>query len=133
MIHLLVLLHLAMTASEAPDAPAFLADLEGAGIPASEVSLTAAAVCVTMDGSLSRGDSLLKHYGGVYYALLDSIGAGWPLLGLRISIEDVVLVLDGACVAQAIEQIVRGVPDEQVGLWVLEHTLLEDLPGPAQP
>lgn len=111
------------------DGEAFLADLVSLGVPANGLALTESELLLVMDGSLSEGDSLLKHYGGVYYTLLDSIGAGWPVLGLRIAIDDVVLLLDREYVLEAIDQLIRGVPDDQVGLWVLEHTLLEDIPG----
>ena len=91
-------------------------------------SLADTVLLVQMHGSLAEGDLLLKHYGGVCYALLDSIAAGWPVVELRIGIDDVVLVLRRRYLLEAIDQIVSGAPDEETGLWILEHTLLEDLP-----
>jgi len=56
------------------------------GIPVISATVSEDLLLVTMEGSLARGDSLLKHYGGVFYILADSIASGWPVLGLQVDI-----------------------------------------------
>jgi len=53
------------------------------GIPVSSALLLEEVFIVEMDGSLAQGDSLLKHYGGVFFLLADSISRDGLLWGYR--------------------------------------------------
>lgn len=97
-------------------------DLRARGLPVGSVLLEDTSLVVSMEGSLAEGDTLLKRYGGVFLALLDSVGAGWPMVGLCVDIPGSRLRLLQADLYDAVMQIREGEPDDRVALWVLEHT-----------
>jgi hypothetical protein len=97
-------------------------DLRARGLPVGSVLLEDTSLVVSMEGSLAEGDTLLKRYGGVFLALLDSVGAGWPVVGLCVDIPGSRLKLLQADLYDAVMQIREGEPDDRVALWVLEHT-----------
>ncbi len=97
-------------------------DLRTLGLPVSSAQMLDTAIVITMDGSLAEGDTLLKRYGGVFFALLDSVSAGWPVMGLCVDIPGNRLRLLRTDLALAIAQLQDGEGDEVVALWVLEHT-----------
>ena len=78
-----------------------------------------------MDGSLAMGDSLLKHYGGVFFILADSIGAGWPVVGLQVDIPGASLILFQEDVFNAVERMQQGLDESVLAGWILEHTWVD--------
>ncbi len=99
-----------------------LDDLNSLGIPADSVSLADTTLVISMQGSLSEGDTLLKRYGGVFYTLLDSIAAGWPVVGLAVDIPGSRLRICREDVLEAAMKAAGGESDEGIATWVLEHT-----------
>lgn len=99
-----------------------LSDLASRGVPARSAFLEDNTFRVEIAGSLSRGDSLLKHYGGTFFLLLDSIAAGWPIVGLEVRITGSSLVLFREDVFEALSLLGRGADEEALASWVLEHT-----------
>jgi hypothetical protein len=99
-------------------------DLLSLGVPAVSAFAGDSTLAVEIEGSLAQGDSLLKHYGGIFFLLADSIGAGWDVVGLRVYISGAVLVFDRSDMYTALGQIRNGTPDSAVALWILEHTLV---------
>jgi len=97
-------------------------DLRARGVPVASVELGDTTLVVVMDGSLAEGDTLLKRYGGVFFALLDSVASGWPVVGLSVDIPGSRLRLLRVDFCEALVQIGNGTPDDRVALWVLEHT-----------
>jgi len=85
---------------------------------------------VEITGSLSQGDSLLKHYGGVFFLMLDSISAGRPLMGLEVRIPGSALIVFPEDVMEAVSILGRGAGEEALASWVLEHTWVVDSPEP---
>ena len=99
-----------------------LADLLERGVPARSALVGEEALLIEITGSLSRGDSLLKHYGGAFFLLLDSIAGGWPLMGLEVRIPGSSLVLFREDVFEALSLLGRGADEQALASWVLEHT-----------
>lgn len=97
-------------------------DLQSRGIPVSQTVLDDTSLVVTMEGSLADGDTLLKRYGGVFFCLLDSISAGWPIVGLYVDIPGSTLGFLRVDMYEAVSQMQGGGNDEAVALWVLQHT-----------
>lgn len=104
--------------------PSFLDDLRSRGIPADSASAADTVLLVHMSGSLSEGDSLLKHYGGAFFLYADSVVAGWPVMELRVYIPTACLVLRREDMFNALSQLQRDAPSETVALWILEHTFV---------
>ncbi len=97
-------------------------DLRGAGVPADSAAVLGdTTLVVYMSGTLAEGDSLLKHYGGVFFTLVDSIATGWDPLGVTIRIPEARLVLRRDDMVAAIDMIVR---DGEAGVadWILGNT-----------
>jgi len=92
------------------------------GIPVISATVSDDLLLVTMEGSLARGDSLLKHYGGVFYILADSIASGWPVLGLQVDIPGASLILFREDVFSAVERMQQGLDESVIAGWILEHT-----------
>ncbi len=92
------------------------------GLPVSSALLTEDLFLVEMEGSLSQGDSLVKHYGGVFFVLSDSIAAGWPIVGLQVDIPGASLILFKEDVFSAVERMQQGLSEEVLAGWILEHT-----------
>jgi hypothetical protein len=92
------------------------------GIPVISATVSEDLLLVTMEGSLARGDSLLKHYGGVFYILADSIASGWPVLGLQVDIPGASLILFREDVFSAVERMQQGLDESVIAGWILEHT-----------
>jgi hypothetical protein len=82
---------------------------------------------VDMEGSLAEGDSLLKHYGGVFYLVADSVAAGWPVVGLRVRIDGAFLRLSPSSMLDALQRLREGYSDEQVVNGILGHTYVVSL------
>lgn len=92
------------------------------GIPVSSALLSEEIFIVEMDGSLAQGDSLLKHYGGVFFLLADSIASGWSVVGLQVDIPGASLILFREDVFSAVERMQQGLSEEVLAGWILEHT-----------
>jgi len=97
-------------------------DLLARGVPVRSVTTEEDSFVVEFTGSLSRGDSLLKHYGGTFFLLLDSIAAGWPLMSLEVRISGASLILFREDVFEALSLMGRGAEEDALASWVLEHT-----------
>lgn len=97
-------------------------DLALRGIPATSAVIGEELLTVEMEGSLAMGDSLLKHYGGVFFLLADSIAAGWPVLGLQVDIPGASLILFREDVFSAVERMQQGLDEAVLAGWILEHT-----------
>ena len=97
-------------------------DLLARGVPVRSVTTDEDNFLVEINGSLSLGDSLLKHYGGTFFLLLDSIAAGWPLMSLEVRISGASLILFREDVFEALSLMGRGAEEEALASWVLEHT-----------
>jgi hypothetical protein len=97
-------------------------DFADRGIPVFSADLTEEVLTIEMEGSLAQGDSLLKHYGGVFFVLADSIAAGWPVVGLQVDITGASLVLFREDVFSAVERMQQGLSEEVLASWILEHT-----------
>lgn len=106
----------------APSRGSPLSDLLSRGVPARSATIDDEVFRVEIAGSLSRGDSLLKHYGGTFFLLLDSIAEGWPLVGLEVQIPGSTLILFREDVFEALSLLRRGANEEALASWVLEHT-----------
>lgn len=91
-------------------------------IPVSSTLLSEEMFTVEMDGSLAEGDSLLKHYGGVFFLLADSIASGWSVVGLQVDIPGASLILFREDVFSAVERMQQGLSEEVLASWILEHT-----------
>lgn len=92
------------------------------GIPVLSACLEEDILIIDMEGSLSNGDSLLKHYGGVFFILADSIAAGWPVVGLQVNISEASLILFKEDVFSAVERMQQGLDETVLAGWILEHT-----------
>lgn len=92
------------------------------GIPVVSAEVAEDLLTVQMEGSLAMGDSLLKHYGGVFFLLADSIAAGWPVLGLQVDIPGASLILFREDVFSAVERMSQGLDESVLASWILEHT-----------
>lgn len=97
-------------------------DCSALGIPVYSAVLSEDLFSVGMEGSLAMGDSLLKHYGGVFFLLADSIAAGWPIVGLQVDIPGASLILFREDVFSAVERMQQGLSDSVLAGWILEHT-----------
>ena len=100
----------------------FTDDLRERGVPATTVSMGDSLLQVEIDGSLAEGDSLLKHYGGIFYLVADSVAAGWPVVGLQVGIDGAYLILSPTRMLEALQRIRDGQPEEQVVASILNHT-----------
>ncbi len=99
-------------------------DLLSRGVPAISAFVADTTFAVEIEGSLSEGDSLLKHYGGVFFLLADSIAAGWDVIGLQVYVSEATLVFTRADMYMALNQIRDGTPESAVAMWILEQTLV---------
>jgi hypothetical protein len=99
-------------------------DLLSRGVPAISAFVADTTFAVEIEGSLSEGDSLLKHYGGVFFLLADSIAAGWDVIGLRVYRSEASLMLARADMYMALNHIREGTPESVIAMWILEHTLV---------
>ncbi|MFO8183843.1 MAG: hypothetical protein R6U39_06675 [Candidatus Aegiribacteria sp.] len=108
-------------------------DLAEVGVPVSSVELTDSMLVVEMSGCLSRGDSLLKHYGGVFYTAVDSILAGWDVVGIAVRIDQATLVFGRDDMFRMFDWISDATGEEAIAEWVLNNTRVireEDLSPP---
>jgi hypothetical protein len=92
------------------------------GIPVYSSVLSEELLTVQMEGSLAMGDSLLKHYGGIFFLLADSIAVGWPIVGLQVDIPGASLILFREDVFSAVERMQQGLSESVLAGWILEHT-----------
>ncbi|NOQ22852.1 MAG: hypothetical protein GQ565_09450 [Candidatus Aegiribacteria sp.] len=77
---------------------------------------------VSISGSLAEGDSLLKHYGGIFFVAVDSIVAGWDVCGIAVELDKATLVLQMCDMIQLFEWISESSDDAAIAEWVLNHT-----------
>jgi len=99
-----------------------LEDCSAIGLPVVAAELSSELFLVEMEGSLAHGDSLLKHYGGLFFLFADSIADGWPIVGLQVDISGASLVLFQEDVFSAVERMQQGLSEEMLAGWILEHT-----------
>jgi len=97
-------------------------DLQDIGVPASSADLQDSMLVVSMSGSLAEGDSLLKHYGGVFFTAMDSILAGWDIVGIAVELDEATLVFHKRDMIQLLDWISESTDDEAIAGWVLNHT-----------
>lgn len=97
-------------------------DLEEIGVPVRSAVLNDSMLVVEMEGHLSRGDSLLKHYGGVFYTAVDSILAGWEVVGVAVRIEEATLVFRRDDMFRMFDWISDTTGEEAIAAWVLNNT-----------
>ena len=97
-------------------------DLRLIGVPALSAELQDTTVVISMSGSLAQGDSLLKHYGGIFYSITDSIIGGWDVCGIIVEIEEATLVFQESDMILLFEQLSEIDNDEVIADWVLNHT-----------
>ena len=102
-------------------------DLQVIGVPVHSAYLQDGMLVVSMSGSLTEGDSLLKHYGGVFFVTVDSILAGWDVCGIAVELDEATLVFRMCDMIQLFEWISESSDDEAIAEWVLNrvpHTCL---------
>ncbi|MCD4775260.1 MAG: hypothetical protein K8S15_04320 [Candidatus Aegiribacteria sp.] len=97
-------------------------DLQAIGVPVHSAFLQDSMLVVSMSGSLAEGDSLLKHYGGVFFAAMDSIVAGWDIIGIAVELDEATLVFQKRHMTQMFLWITETTDDESIAEWVLNHT-----------
>lgn len=97
-------------------------DLRSIGVPVQFAELQDTMIVLSMSGSLAQGDSLLKHYGGIFYTVTDSIIGGWDVCGIIVEIEEVALVFQRSDMVLMFEQLSEIDNDEVIASWVLNHT-----------
>jgi len=97
-------------------------DLRSLGVPADSASVQDGMLVVLMDGSLAEGDSLLKHYGGVFYTAVDSILGGWEVCGIAVELPEATLVFSRSRMLEMFDWISSLSDDEAIADWVLNHT-----------
>ncbi|MBC8428876.1 MAG: hypothetical protein H8D05_01390 [FCB group bacterium] len=109
-----------MLASASAD---ILDDLRSIDIPVNDVVVTDSVIFITMDGLLVEGDSLLKHYGGVFFTVIDSIAMGWEIRGLQVEISEAVLVFRLQDMISIISLIASSTEsDDAIADWILSRT-----------
>ena len=99
-----------------------VSDLRIVGVPADSAVVLDTAIVVCIEGSLAEGDTLLKRYGGVVFTVVDSILAGWPVMGICVDIPGSRLRLTEADLASALSMMAEGWADSRVASWILDHT-----------
>lgn len=97
-------------------------DLAEIGVPVRSAELNDTMLVVEMSGCLSRGDSLLKHYGGVFYTAVDSILAGWDVVGIAVRIDRATLVFSRNDMFRMFDWISDTTGEEAIAEWVLNNT-----------
>lgn len=97
-------------------------DLQLIGVPANSAYLQDSMLVVYMSGSLAEGDSLLKHYGGIFFVAVDSIVAGWDVFGIAVELDEATLVFQTCDMIELFEWISQSSDDEAIAEWVLNHT-----------
>lgn len=97
-------------------------DLQAIGVPAHFAYLQDSMLVVSISGSLAEGDSLLKHYGGIFFVAVDSIVAGWDVCGIAVELDEATLVFRMCDMIQLFEWISENHDDEAIAEWVLNHT-----------
>lgn len=110
---------IALTATALGDIGSDLAEI---GVPVRSAELNDSMLVVEMSGCLSRGDSLLKHYGGVFYTAVDSILAGWDVVGIAVRIEEATLVFRRDDMFRMFDWISNTTGEEAIAEWVLNNT-----------
>lgn len=97
-------------------------DLAEIGVPVRSAEINDSMLVVDMPGSLSSGDSLLKHYGGVFYTAVDSILAGWDVMGIAVRIDGATLVFRRDDMFRMFDWISSATGEEAIAEWVLNNT-----------
>jgi len=99
-----------------------LDDLQALGLPVLDVQLTDSMVVVGLSGTLAEGDSLLKHYGGIFFTVVDSISCGWEVRGINVRLEEADLIFRRCDMLLMLDQIALTADDGEIADWVLNHT-----------
>ena len=97
-------------------------DLRSIGVPVHSTRMQDSMLVVSMSGSLAEGDSLLKHYGGVFFTAMDSIVAGWNIFGIVVELDESTLVFQKRDMIRMLEWVSESSDDESIAEWVLNHT-----------
>ncbi len=97
-------------------------DLQSIGVPVFSAELLDSMLVVSMSGTLTEGDSLLKHYGGVFFTTVDSIAAGWDICGIAVELDEATLVFRKREMVRMFEWVSETTDDESIAEWVLNHT-----------
>ncbi|MBD3277535.1 MAG: hypothetical protein GF388_04470 [Candidatus Aegiribacteria sp.] len=97
-------------------------DLLEIGVPVISAEISDSMLVVEMSGTLAQGDSLLKHYGGVFYTALDSIASGWDVCGIAVEIDQATLIFLRRHMIEMLQWISESTDDEAIAEWVLNHT-----------
>lgn len=97
-------------------------DLIGIGVPALSAELRDSVIVVGISGSLAQGDSLLKHYGGVFMTVVDSIAGGWDVYGINVELEEATLMFRRCDMMLLVEQMAELDSDEVIADWILNRT-----------
>lgn len=99
-----------------------ISDLQAIGVPVHSARMQDSMLVVSMSGSLAEGDSLLKHYGGLFYAAMDSVVAGWDIFGIAVELNDATLIIQKRDMIQLFEWVSESSDEESIAEWVLNHT-----------
>jgi len=99
-----------------------LHDLQVLGVPVLDVQFTDSMVVVGLSGTLAEGDSLLKHYGGIFFTLVDSISRGWEVRGINVRLEEADLIFRRCDMLLMLDEIALTADDGEIADWVLNHT-----------
>ncbi len=97
-------------------------DLRSIGVPVLSAELQDSMIIISISGSLAQGDSLLKHYGGIFYTVTDSIIGGWDICGISVEIEEATLIFRRSDMLLMFEHVSEIEDDEVIADWVLNHT-----------
>lgn len=97
-------------------------DLRSIGVPALSAEFLDSTIVVSLSGSLAQGDSLLKHYGGVFFTVVDSIIGGWDICGISVELEEAVLIFRRCDMVILLDKLAVVTEDEIIADWILNHT-----------
>ena len=97
-------------------------DLQSIGVPVLSAETNDSMLVVTMTGSLSEGDSLLKNYGGVFFTLVDSITGGWDVCGVQVCLEEADLIFRRIDMFEMLTEVANLADDDIIADWVLDNT-----------
>ncbi len=97
-------------------------DLRLIGVPVLNSSMQDSMLVISMSGSLIEGDSLLKHYGGVFFTAVDSILAGWDVCGIAVELDEAMLVFQVSDMIRLFEWVSESSDDNAIAEWVLNRT-----------
>ena len=97
-------------------------DLVSIGVPAHFSEFRDSVIVVGISGSLAEGDSLLKHYGGIFFTVIDSISTGWDVCGINVQLQEATLMFRRCDMFLLVEEMATIDNDEVIAEWVLNRT-----------